>query len=78
LRRNSIQAALHTWDFIEQHLIDRQRGEWLRGVTRDGQILANELKISFWKCPYHNGRAGLEAVRRLRAITHLAPSRPAT
>lgn len=63
-------AALHTWDFIEKHLIDFKRGEWLRGVTRDGQVLANELKVGFWKCPYHNGRTGLEAVRRIRAITH--------
>jgi mannobiose 2-epimerase len=65
-----LRAALHTWDFIEQRLIDRQHGEWLRGVTRDGQVLANELKIGFWKCPYHNGRTGLESVRRLRAITN--------
>jgi mannobiose 2-epimerase len=60
-----LQAALHTWDFIEQRMIDREHGEWFRGVTRDGRVLADELKISFWKCPYHNGRAGLEAMRRL-------------
>ncbi|HEY4246857.1 MAG TPA: AGE family epimerase/isomerase [Lacunisphaera sp.] len=65
-----LRAALHAWDFIEQRLIDRKNGEWLRGVTRDGGPLDGELKISFWKCPYHNGRTGLEAVRRLRAITN--------
>ena len=63
-----LTAALHTWSFIETRLIDRQNGEWFRGVTREGQLLADELKVSFWKCPYHNGRMGLEAVRRLRAI----------
>jgi mannobiose 2-epimerase len=63
-----LQAALQTWDFIEQRLIDRQHGEWFRGVTRDGRILAGQLKVSFWKCPYHNGRTGLEASARLRAI----------
>lgn len=63
-----LRAALHAWDFIEQRLIDRQHGEWLRGVTRDGTVLAGELKIGFWKCPYHNGRAALEAVPRLRAL----------
>ena len=66
-------AALRTWDFIERHLIDRRRGEWFRGVTRDGRVLENELKVSFWKCPYHNGRTGLEAVRRLRALATRGP-----
>lgn len=65
-----LRAALQAWDFIEQRLIDRQNGEWLRGVTREGGPLDGELKISFWKCPYHNGRTGLESVRRLRAITN--------
>ena len=63
-----LTAAGRTWAFIETRLIDRQHGEWFRGVTRDGRILAGELKVSFWKCPYHNGRLGLEAVTRLRAL----------
>jgi mannobiose 2-epimerase len=61
-----LQAAFRSWDFIEARLIDRQNGEWFRGVTREGRVLDNALKVSFWKCPYHNGRTGLEAVRRLR------------
>ena len=65
-RERFLSAALHTWDFIEQRLIDRRHGEWFRGVTRDGRVLADELKVGFWKCPYHNGRMGLEAVARLR------------
>jgi mannobiose 2-epimerase len=60
------QAALRSWGFIEQHLIDRRQGEWFRGIGPDGTLL-REAKLSFWKCPYHNGRAALEAVRRLRA-----------
>lgn len=63
-----LKAALRTWDFIEAHLIDHRNGEWFRGVTRDGRLLQGELKVSFWKCPYHNGRTGLEAVRRLRNL----------
>ena len=69
-----LSAALHTWNFIETRLIDRKNGEWFRGVTRDGRLLEQELKVSFWKCPYHNGRMGLEAVRRLRAIASKASS----
>ncbi|HEY4299465.1 MAG TPA: AGE family epimerase/isomerase [Candidatus Didemnitutus sp.] len=60
-------AALRSWDFIKIRLIDHKHGEWFRGVTRDGRLLADQLKVSFWKCPYHNGRMGLEAVRRLTA-----------
>lgn len=63
-----LDAALRAWDFIEQRLIDRKHGEWFRGVKRDGTLLAEQLKISFWKCPYHNGRTGLEAAARLRAL----------
>lgn len=63
-----LDAAFRTWDFIEKRIIDRRRGEWLRGVTREGRVLEKELKVSFWKCPYHNGRTGLEAVRRLREL----------
>jgi len=64
-----LAAALRTWDFIEARIIDHERGEWFRAVTRDGRVLGDELKVGFWKCPYHNGRAGLEATRRLRVIS---------
>ena len=71
-----LQAALRTWHFIESHLVDRQHGEWFRGVTRDGRVIAALEKVGFWKCPYHNGRMGLEAVTRLRQIiaTEISPS----
>ncbi len=63
-----LAAALHAWDFIDARIIDRKNGEWFRGVTREGRVIKSFEKVGFWKCPYHNGRMGLEAVRRLRAI----------
>lgn len=63
-----LRAALRTWEFIEARLIDRRHGEWFRGVTRDGRLIETFEKVGFWKCPYHNGRMGLEAVARLRAL----------
>ena len=63
-----LDAALRTWNFIETRLIDRKNGEWFRGVTCDGKVITLFEKVSFWKCPYHNGRMGLEAVKRLRQI----------
>ena len=69
-----LSAALRCWDFIEARIIDRKHGEWIRGVSRDGAVLPGHPKISFWKCPYHNGRACIEAVERLRSVIAAAPS----
>lgn len=59
------EAAAKTWDFIATHLIDREHGEWFRGVTREGALIPTHEKVGFWKCPYHNGRMGLEVMTRL-------------
>jgi hypothetical protein len=39
-------------------------------------VLDQELKFGFWKCPYHNGRTGLESVRRLRGLVAKAETGP--
>lgn len=62
-----LDAALRCWDYIEEHLVDRKHGEWFRAVTRDGAI-EDELKVSFWKCPYHNSRACMEMIERLEVL----------
>ncbi|MBN2002359.1 MAG: AGE family epimerase/isomerase [Anaerolineae bacterium] len=65
-----LEATLRCWDFIEAHLIDRQYGEWFRYVTRGHKLGAHDAaKVSFWKCPYHNGRACLELIRRLNTLS---------
>jgi cellobiose epimerase len=69
-----LSAALQLWDYIQRHLIDHERGEWYWNLTRDGQISASKPKVGFWKCPYHNGRMGLEAVRRLEALVRAKTS----
>jgi len=63
-----LEAAFRSWDFIEAHLVDREHGEWFRAVTRDGQVRLDEPKVSFWKCPYHNARACMETIARLRTF----------
>lgn len=64
-----LEAAMRSWDFIEAHLIDHEHGEWRRFVTRDLErpkgVGQAEAKVSFWKCPYHNGRACMELTERL-------------
>ena len=68
-----LTTSLRLWDFIEKHLVDRRSGEWFRYVNRDGTVGAGQAKVSFWKCPYHNGRACLELVARLRASSRRSP-----
>ncbi len=65
-----LDASLRAWDFIAAYLVDREHGEWLRYVTRDRHRPEDDgkeeqAKVSFWKCPYHNGRACLELTERL-------------
>lgn len=58
---------LNTWAFIREHIIDRQYGEWFWGVTEAYQIM-DEPKVGFWKCPYHNARACIETIKRMRKL----------
>jgi mannobiose 2-epimerase len=63
-----LEAALSSWDFIESYLIDKERGGWFRYVRRDHTLGEDEPKVSFWKCPYHNGRACMEFSERLHTL----------
>jgi cellobiose epimerase len=67
-RAEFLAASQHTWRFIEARLVDRRHGEWFQGVSREGKR-SGAAKVSFWKCPYHNGRACLEIAARLRGRT---------
>ena len=53
-----LQAASKTWDFIKEHFIDKECGEWFRTCREDGTPVENEAKCSAWNCPYHNTRMG--------------------
>ena len=67
-----------SWDFVDRHVIDHERGEWFTKVNRLGQpflteppddpspYYRNDWKIDPWKCPYHNGRACMELIQRIK------------
>jgi mannobiose 2-epimerase len=57
-------AALSCWEFIKKQLIC-PTGEWYWGVNSNGPII-DEDKIGLWKCPYHNSRACLELIKRIK------------
>ncbi|MFA6128295.1 MAG: AGE family epimerase/isomerase [Bacteroidales bacterium] len=68
------------WAFVDKHLIDHQLGEWYTKVNRLGvpylvepaddpsPYYRNDWKIDPWKCPYHNGRAMLQLMKRLNML----------
>jgi len=69
-----------SWNFIDSHVIDHERGEWYTKVNRLGvpyltepeddpsPYYRNDRKIDPWKCPYHNGRAMMELISRIDGI----------
>jgi len=59
------ERAMLSWDFISRKLIDREHGEWYWSVDKDGNPQKEKEKAGFWKCPYHNGRACMEMIRRI-------------
>jgi hypothetical protein len=69
--RPFLDAALRTWTYIEQKVVDAKHGEWFAVLTRDGTPrpdypkFADSCKIGPWKCPYHNARSAIELLRRI-------------
>jgi cellobiose epimerase len=70
-----------SWNFIDTCLIDHERGEWYTKLNRLGvpflveppddpsPYYRNDWKIDPWKCPYHNGRAMMELMKRIDFLT---------
>jgi mannobiose 2-epimerase len=65
-----LARSLDSWKFIQRHLLDN-KGEWYWGVREDYTVMEGEDKIGMWKCPYHNGRACIELIRRIDASNEM-------
>lgn len=66
------KAFVKQLQFIWDHQIDHTRGGWYCRVTEDGgDLVSSADKATPWKAAYHNVRALMQTVRRLR---HLAAS----
>lgn len=57
--------AAKTWDYIKDNLVDSEHGEWYWSRLPNGNVNLREDKAGYWKCPYHNGRMAMEAVKLL-------------
>lgn len=63
-----IDDALKVIDFINKYIIDKENGEWHFRVSPDGNAINSHEKAGFWKCPYHNGRACIEIIKRVNLL----------
>ncbi len=69
-RRMCLDYAWNEWAFIRDHVRDERPGsEWLENVEADGTAAEKTAIVQPWKCPYHNGRMCMEALRRLKRIS---------
>ncbi|MDR0894134.1 MAG: AGE family epimerase/isomerase [Prevotellaceae bacterium] len=59
---DALQKAFAAWEYIKNHLIDRQKGEWFWSIRADGSVNTVDDKAGLWKCPYHNGRMCMEFI----------------
>jgi len=68
--RKYLDAAIKTWNWIKNNMIDREYGEWYSVIRADGTPVKDRPKASLWRCPYHNGRMGLELFKRFQYRPH--------
>jgi len=60
-----LNIVYKNWKFIKKYILDQQNGEWFWGIGRDYSLIEKD-KAGFWKCPYHNSRACLELIHRIK------------
>lgn len=60
-----LHAAESIWEFIKKFQIDKKNGEWFWLSSLNKPQTDPYYKVGFWKCPYHNGRAMIEAAQYL-------------
>jgi mannobiose 2-epimerase len=58
-------AAMRSWGYIQDKIVDREHGEWFWRIDENGVVDDALPKISAWKCPYHNARCCLEILQRM-------------
>jgi cellobiose epimerase len=60
-----LNVVYKNWGFIKNYLIDHHHGEWIWGINADYSAIPKD-KAGFWKCPYHNSRACIELINRIK------------
>jgi mannobiose 2-epimerase len=61
-----LDVVLKNWEFVKRYILDKKNGEWIWGINKDYSKIQKD-KAGFWKCPYHNSRACIELIRRIKS-----------
>lgn len=62
-----LDVVLKNWEFVKQYILDPENGEWIWGINQDYSKIEKD-KTGFWKCPYHNSRACIELIYRIKNL----------
>ena len=65
-RTEYFEVFRKTWDYCDKFQIDWKNGDWHSEVDPTGNPQGD--KANQWKAAYHNGRAMIECITRLRVI----------
>lgn len=57
-------AVIRQWDWIRNHQVDKNGGEWWGALDISRKPILDENKGGNWKTSYHNGRTCMEVLRR--------------
>ena len=60
------EAILDIWNFTKEYIIDSKNGEWFFRVDENFEPYKSEDKLGMWKCPYHNSRACIVLLEKLK------------
>ena len=66
-KRNYYKKFKTQWDYIKSYLIDQEHGEWYPGGLDREPHQRKARKGHIWKASYHNFRALVNCLHRLRA-----------
>jgi cellobiose epimerase len=61
-----LERSLLSWQFVKEYILDKKSGEWYWGINEDHSPMLQEEKAGIWKCPYHNSRACMEIIKRIK------------
>ena len=60
--------SFNNWQFVKKQILNKDNGEWFWGVKQDNCLMQSQDKVGIWKCPYHNSRACMEIVKRIKKM----------